>query len=80
MPLALLYLASSLREEGFSVRILDMRLKNHLDLEIGNPLSIGISCMSGLQIKYALDFAPLCTHAKFKMTPCLGRCSPDTLT
>ena len=57
MPLALLYLASSLREEGFSVRILDMRLKNYVDFEIGNPLFVGISCMSGLQIKFALEFA-----------------------
>ena len=67
MPLALLCLASSLREEGFSVRILDMRLKNYMGFEIGNPLFIGISCMSGLQIKYALEFA---RHARMQNPRC----------
>lgn len=57
VPLALLYLASSLQEEGFTVRILDMRLKDFRDFEVGSPLFVGISCMSGLQIKYALEFA-----------------------
>ncbi len=57
VPLALLYLAASLREEDFTVRILDMRLEDYHNFEIGNPLFIGISCMSGLQIKYALEFA-----------------------
>jgi anaerobic magnesium-protoporphyrin IX monomethyl ester cyclase len=57
VPLALLYLATSLREEDFTVRILDMRLEDYRNFKIGNPLFIGISCMSGLQIKYALEFA-----------------------
>ena len=57
VPLSLLYLASSLQEEGFAVRILDMRLEDYHHFEVGNPVFIGISCMSGLQIKYALDFA-----------------------
>ena len=57
VPLALLYLASSLQQEGFSVRILDMRLDDYRRFEAGNPLFVGVSCMSGLQIKYALEFA-----------------------
>jgi anaerobic magnesium-protoporphyrin IX monomethyl ester cyclase len=57
VPLALLYIAASLREEGFNVRILDMRLEDYHHFEVGNPLFVGISCMSGLQIKYALEFA-----------------------
>jgi anaerobic magnesium-protoporphyrin IX monomethyl ester cyclase len=56
-PLALLYLASSLQQEGFSVRILDLRLEDYRRIQAGHPLFIGISCMSGLQIKYALEFA-----------------------
>jgi anaerobic magnesium-protoporphyrin IX monomethyl ester cyclase len=67
IPLALLYLAGSLREEGFSVRILDMRLQNYQDFKLGNPIFIGISCMSGLQIKYALEFA---RHARIKNPTC----------
>ncbi len=57
VPLALLYLASSLEQEGFCVRILDMRLNDYRHFPVGNPVFIGISCMSGLQIKYALEFA-----------------------
>ncbi len=57
VPLSLLYLAASLREEGFTVRILDMRLNDYHHFEVGNPIFVGISCMSGLQIKYALEFA-----------------------
>ena len=67
VPLALLYLAASLQED-FSVRILDMRLEDYKKYNVGNPLFVGISCMSGLQIKYALEFAryarmqnPFCT-------------------
>lgn len=57
VPLALLHIAAALIEEGFSVQILDMRLQDYRRFEIGKPLFIGISCMSGLQIKYALEFA-----------------------
>jgi anaerobic magnesium-protoporphyrin IX monomethyl ester cyclase len=57
VPLSLLYLASSLQEQGFSSRIIDMRLEDYHSSKIGNPLFVGISCMSGPQIKYALEFA-----------------------
>ena len=57
VPLSLLYLAASLKEEDFTVRILDMRLEDYRHFKIGNPVFVGISCMSGLQIKYALEFA-----------------------
>ena len=57
VPLSLLYLAASLQEEGFAVRILDMRLQDYRNYAVGNPVFVGISCMTGLQIKYALEFA-----------------------
>lgn len=57
IPLALLYLAASLRQERFTVRILDMRQEDFRGFNVGNPVFVGISCMSGLQIKYALEFA-----------------------
>ncbi|MDR0373985.1 MAG: B12-binding domain-containing radical SAM protein [Nitrososphaerota archaeon] len=56
-PLALLYLASALHQEGFRVRILDMRIDDYRRFKLGTPVFVGISCMSGLQIKYALEFA-----------------------
>ncbi len=34
-----------------------MRLEDYRHFKIGNPVFVGISCMSGLQIKYALEFA-----------------------
>ncbi len=57
VPLSLLHLAASLKQAGFVVRIFDMRLEDYRNLHFNNPLFIGISCMSGLQIKYALEFA-----------------------
>ncbi len=57
VPLALLYIAASLRQEGFCVRVLDMRLEDYRSFNVGDPLFVGISCMSGLQIKYALELA-----------------------
>ena len=57
VPLGLLYLAASLQQEGFKVRLLDMRLTNYRHYKVGDPIFVGISCMSGVQIKYALEFA-----------------------
>ncbi len=57
VPLALLYLASPLQRAGYDVRILDMRMENYRDFDVGKPVFVGISCMSGLQIRYALEFA-----------------------
>jgi anaerobic magnesium-protoporphyrin IX monomethyl ester cyclase len=34
-----------------------MRLEDYRQVQVGNPIFVGISCMTGLQIKYALEFA-----------------------
>ena len=67
IPLSLLHVASPLQREDYHVRIFDMRVENYEDLELGNPLFIGLSCMSGQQIRYGLKLArkvreqnPLC--------------------
>lgn len=57
VPLALLHLANPLLEQGFKVRILDMRVENYRDAELGCPVFVGITSMSGQQIKYGLQFA-----------------------
>lgn len=57
VPLALMHIAAALKQEGFSVCILDMRLEDYRNFQVGNPVFVGISSMSGLQIKYALEFA-----------------------
>jgi len=57
IPLSLLHIASSLELAGYKVRILDMRLENYRSFELGKPLFVGISSMSGQQIRYGLEFA-----------------------
>jgi anaerobic magnesium-protoporphyrin IX monomethyl ester cyclase len=57
VPLSLLHLASVLLREGYKVRIFDMRIEDIQSLNIGEPLFVGISCMSGLQIQYGIEFA-----------------------
>ena len=67
VPLALLHIAASLKQEGFNVRIIDMRLEDYRHVQVGNPVFVGISCMSGLQIKYALEFA---RHVRMQNPTC----------
>lgn len=57
IPLPLIYIAGSLRTAGYKVRIFDMRLKSLKGFKIGNPVFVGISSMSGPQIRYGLEFA-----------------------
>jgi radical SAM superfamily enzyme YgiQ (UPF0313 family) len=67
VPLSLVHVASPLRRAGYNVRILDMRVEDARGFRISNPVFVGISSMSGLQIAYGLEFArkarsekPLC--------------------
>ncbi len=63
-PHSLLAIAAPLRQEGYKVRIIDQRIDGHwrsslaIALE-GNPLCVGITCMVGTQIAFALDAAGL---------------------
>jgi len=57
VPLQLLYVASALQQGGFTARIFDMRLDDYRGLNLGTPLFVGITCMSGQQIHYGIDFA-----------------------
>jgi anaerobic magnesium-protoporphyrin IX monomethyl ester cyclase len=57
VPLSMLFLASWLIKEGFKPSIFDMRLQNIEDYKLGNPVLVGITSMSGFQIKYGIEFA-----------------------
>jgi anaerobic magnesium-protoporphyrin IX monomethyl ester cyclase len=57
VPLQLLHVASALRQAGYRVRILDTRLADYRNVAIGDPLFVGITSMSGPQIRYGLEFA-----------------------
>jgi len=60
-PINLLRLASTLIEDGFSVKIIDFRIENdYNDLERElkkKPLCAGLSVVTGSQIKYALEIS-----------------------
>ena len=57
IPLSMLHIAYPLLEEGYKVRILDMRVEDFQAFDLGNPVFVGISTMSGFQIRFALEFA-----------------------
>ncbi len=57
VPLQLLYVAAALRRSGYRTRIFDMRLDDYRAFAIGDPLFVGVTCMSGQQIRYGLEFA-----------------------
>src|SRR5450759_4329550 len=63
-PLQLLHVAGALQRAGHRVRIFDMRLADYHSLRIGDPLFVGITAMSGPQIRYGLDFARRVRAAK----------------
>lgn len=56
VPLSLLHVAGPLKQAGYKVRIIDMRIESIHDFRLGNPLFVGISAMSGRQIHHALVF------------------------
>jgi anaerobic magnesium-protoporphyrin IX monomethyl ester cyclase len=57
VPLQLLHVAGALQRAGYRPRIFDMRLADYRTLAIGDPVFVGVTCMSGPQIRYALEFA-----------------------
>ena len=57
VPLQLLHVASALRRAGYRPRIADLRLHDYRTLVIGEPVFVGITAMSGPQIRYGLEFA-----------------------
>ena len=57
VPLQLLHVAGALQRAGHRVRIFDMRLGDYHALPIGDPLFVGITAMSGPQIRYGLELA-----------------------
>ncbi len=57
IPLSMLYVANPLMRRGYAVRVLDMRLENYRNFRLGDPFFVGISSMSGVQIRYGLEFA-----------------------
>ncbi len=57
LPLAILSLASYLRKNKISVDILDTKVDDYVNINYDNYSCIGISSMSGEQLKAALEVA-----------------------
>src|SRR5512141_3094448 len=57
VPLQLLHVASALAGSGYRPRIADLRLGEYHTLPLGDPVFVGITAMSGPQIRYGLEFA-----------------------
>jgi len=62
LPLSVLYVGTALKKAGYDVRILDERVQTNLepllrDAIASNPLFIGISSMTGYQIRHGLAIA-----------------------
>lgn len=57
VPLQLLHVASALRLAGFKPRIADLRLRDYRAIDLGDPIFVGITAMSGPQIRFGLAFA-----------------------
>ena len=57
VPLQLLHVAGALRRAGYRPRIFDMRLADYRGFDVGDPVFVGLTCMSGPQIRYGLEFA-----------------------
>jgi anaerobic magnesium-protoporphyrin IX monomethyl ester cyclase len=57
VPLQLLHVAGALQRAGYRPRILDLRLHDHRRLSLGDPVFVGITAMSGPQIRYGVEFA-----------------------
>ena len=63
IPMSVVVLASYLREHGFAARILDTRVESYEDLDLQDVFCVGISSMSGLQLKHSLEVARAIRHA-----------------
>jgi anaerobic magnesium-protoporphyrin IX monomethyl ester cyclase len=57
LPMSCLVLAAYLRQKGLQVEILDTRLDGHKAKKWSEYLCIGISSMSGVQLRFAIEIA-----------------------
>ena len=82
MPLQLLHVACALQRAGYRARIYDMRLQDYRSLAMGDPVFVGLTCMSGPQIRYGLEFAREGAGRESAACPssgaaCTPRCCPS---
>lgn len=59
LPLSILQLGGYLLEKGYQVVCFDSRIQDFSEVksELKDCMAVGFSCMTGIQIKYALEFA-----------------------
>ncbi len=79
VPLSLLHLAAYLKRSDFGVKIFDMRTEKYNDSLIRDPLFVGISSMSGHQIRFGLDLAKKVRESNVKTPIIWGGVHPTLL-
>ncbi len=79
VPLALLYFAASLKQEGFNVRILDMRLEDYRQFESWESSFCRHKLHEWFTNQVCFRVCQVCESAESFMPACLGRRSPDLL-
>jgi radical SAM superfamily enzyme YgiQ (UPF0313 family) len=59
LPLSILQLGSYIMERGYEALLFDMRVQKYEQIEdkLNDCLAVGFSCLTGIQIKYALELA-----------------------
>jgi len=84
MPLSVLYLERSLRDAGFDARVIDQRLPGPwrralLDELERDPLFVGVSAMTGAQLRWGLEAAGLVRAARPEVPIVWGGVHPSIL-
>jgi len=79
VPLQLLHVAGALQRAGYRPGIFDMRLHDYHGLRMGDPVFVGITAMSGPQIRYGLEFARWVRAAKPRVRIVWGGVHPTLL-
>ncbi len=84
LPLAVLYIGTVLKEHGFAVQVIDQRVDDHWTETLRRalnerPLWVGISSMTGRQIRWGLAASRIVRHADRTIPVVWGGVHPTIL-
>jgi anaerobic magnesium-protoporphyrin IX monomethyl ester cyclase len=83
-PHALLTIAAPLLQAHYSVKIIDQRVEKHVRWRLyeaiqPDTICVGITCMTGTQVKYALELASLVRKIDPNVPIVWGGCHPSVM-
>ncbi len=76
-PMSVIVLGSYLRKNGYNVRILDTRIEDYENMDLGSVLCVGISSMSGVQLEHAVKIARYIKEEKSEIPIIWGGVHPS---